>query len=318
MTAVGGDAFFPAYRPRASALHAASAGIAASFCLALALVFVLFEHPLLLGAGLAAVILAALAARVGREVGRAGRLGATIALLVALINPLVSSEGDTLLVRGWTVLGHRFDVTLEALAYGAVAGVRVLGLVLAFALFSAVVDPDDLLRALRRISYRSALTGALAMRLVPLLARDASGRSEAARCRARPAPRTALARAALAGSLERSVEVAAALEVRGYARAGGSGGGVRSRRRGTPEGRRSRHDVCVALVAAALVVVAVAGKIAGVAPFSAYPRLELALATGELALAAVVVVLAWAPFVGTRARLGVGPRLGAVNEVVGG
>ena len=40
---------------------------------------------------------------------------------------------------------------------------------------SAAVDPDELLKALRRISYRSALTASLATRLVPVLARDAGG-----------------------------------------------------------------------------------------------------------------------------------------------
>ena len=40
---------------------------------------------------------------------------------------------------------------------------------------SAAVDPDELLKALRRISYRSALTASLATRLVPVLARDAAG-----------------------------------------------------------------------------------------------------------------------------------------------
>ena len=313
MTRLGDAAYFPTFRPRASLLHAAAAPFAAAYCAALALLFVLFEHPLVLAAGVLAVALAALGAGVGRELRAAARLGVVIALLVAVINPLVSSQGETLLVRGWAVLGHRFDITLEAVVYGGVAGVRLLGLVLACALFSLVVDPDRLLRALRRISYRSALTVALATRLVPLLARDAGRRGEAARCRARPASRTALARAALAGSLERAVEVAAALEARGYAGARASGRGLcRSSQ------RRSRHDVRVALAAAALVAAAVAAKVAGLASFSAYPRLELALGGGEVALAAVVVALACAPFAGARARLGVGRSPSARSQVARG
>jgi energy-coupling factor transport system permease protein len=334
MTRLGAaPALFPSYRPRASALHTARAAIAAAYCLALALVFVLFEHPLVLGAGVAAVVAAGVGAGVARELGRAARLGLAIAALVVLINPLVSSEGETLLVRGWAVLGHRFDITLEAVAYGGVAGLRLLGLVLAFAVFSLVIDPDELLRALRRISYRSALTVALATRLVPLLARDASRRGEAARCRARPASRTTLARAALAGSLERAVEVAAALEVRGYAGAGavrrgyarrGLGalshrGRVRHERGGhaTAPARRSRHDARVALGAVGLVAVAVAGAAAGLAPFAAYPRFELALGAGELALAAAVVLVALVPQAGAGARLGIA-RTAAGQEGVGG
>ena len=203
MTAPGA-AFFPAFRPRASALHAASAGVGAAFCGALALVFVVFSHPFVVAAALGAVVVAAVRAGVGGELARAARLGAAVALFVLLLNPLLSNEGETVLIRGWMVLAHRFDITLEAVAFGAIAGLRLLGLILACALFSAAVDPDDLLRGLRRFSYRSALTAALTTRLVPVLARDASRRREAARCRARPPVRVALARAALAASLERA------------------------------------------------------------------------------------------------------------------
>jgi energy-coupling factor transport system permease protein len=322
---VSGPVFLPAYRPRASALHSARAVVAAGYCVALALVFVLFEHLLVLGAGVLAVALAARGAGVGRDLRRAAWLGLTIAALVAALNPLVSSEGETLLVRGGAVFGHGFDVTLEAVAYGAVAGVRLLGLVLAFALFSLVVDPDDLLRALRRVSYRSALTAALALRLVPLLARDASRRSEAARCRARPASRSALARAALAGSLERAVEVAAALEVRGYAGAGGGRTSWRAARGGPPSrsprsssSRWSRHDLRFATATVALAAVLVSATVAGLAPFSAYPRFELGLGAPELTLAAIVVALAWAPFAGAGARLGVGRSRALGGEATGG
>jgi energy-coupling factor transport system permease protein len=319
MSSLCAPVFFPAYRPRASVLHTAHAAVVAALCAALALVFILFEHPLVLGAGIGAVTLAALGAGVGRDLGRAARLGLTIALLVAVINPLVSSEGDTLLVRGWALLGHRFDITLEALAYGALAGARLFGLVLAAALFSLVVDPDRLLRALRRISPRSALTVVLATRLVPLLARDASRRGEAARCRARPASRIALARAALAGSLERATEIAAALEVRGYGGGGCARRAAEPRRRRAPVStvRRSRHDVRVAVAAVAILTVAVAAKAAGLASFAAYPRLELALGPGELALAAALLASAWVPFAGAGARLGVARAGGGKRQVDG-
>ena len=47
--------------------------------------------------------------------------------------------------------------------------------------------------------------------------------SDAARCRPQPPGRLAVARAALAGALDRAVDVAAALEVRGYSRGGRPG-----------------------------------------------------------------------------------------------
>jgi len=288
--------FVPVYRRRPSALHAARAGAGAGFCLALALVGVVYEHPLVLLAALVAVVAAALAADVGRELRRAARLAVPLALLVAAINPIVSQQGQTVLVRGWEILGRRFDVTLEALAYGGVAALRLLVVVFALALLSAAVDPDELLRLFRRVSYRSALTAALATRLVPVLARDASRMSDAARCRPQPPGRSAVARAALAGALDRAVDVAASLEVRGYARA---------RRPARTRRPWSRHDLRLATVALALVTVAIAARALGAGSFTPYPRLELSAGPAEALLCAALPALALAPFAGRSARLGV-------------
>jgi energy-coupling factor transport system permease protein len=187
-------------------------------------------------------------------------------------------------------------VTLEALTYGAVAALRVVLLVLVFGLFSAVVDPDELLRVLRRVSYRSALTAALAMRLVPVLAKDASRMSDAARCRPRPPGRAAVARSTLGRSLDRAVELAAALEVRGYARA---------RRPARAPRRWSRHDIRVAACAAGIVFVAVGFKLAGAGRFDPYPTTSLAAGPAELALVASLMLLAVAPVAAPGGRLGV-------------
>jgi energy-coupling factor transport system permease protein len=286
----------PAYRSRPSALHAARAGVGASFCCALALVGALYRHPVVLAAALAAIVVAGVAAGVGGEVWRSLRLALPLAFLVALVNPLVYAEGDTLLVRGGEVLGRRVDITLEATVAGALGGLRVVVIVVALGLLSAAVDPDDLLRLFRRVSYRSALTGALATRLVPVLARDATRMGDAALCRPHPPSRLAVARAALAGALDRAVDVAAALEVRGYALAG------RSRRRYRPW---SRHDARVAAAAAAIAALAVAGASSGLAPVETYPRLDIGMGPAELGLSAALLVLAAAPFAGRGARLGV-------------
>ena len=253
--------FVPTYTPRPSALHSARAGVAASFCGALAFAGALDQHPLILAAALLGIGLAATGAGVGRE-----------------------------------VLGRRVDITLEATVAGALAGVRLVVIIVALWLLSVAVDPDALLRLFRRISYRSALTASLATRLVPVLARDASRMSEAARCRPQPAGRLAVARSALAGALDRSVDLAAALELRGYALGG------------RPERRRvpwSRHDIRLAAAAGAIVLLTVAGRIAGVADIETYPELQIEMGPAELALAAAIVALAAAPFAGRAARLGV-------------
>lgn len=176
------------------------------------------------------------------------------------------------------------------------AGLRLVVLIVVFGLLTACVDPDEMLRLFRRVSYRSALTAALTTRLAPVLARDALRMSDAARCRAVPAGRGAVARAALAGALDRAVDVAAALEVRGYAAA---------RRPGRVRAPWSRHDWRVATAALAVAAVAVVAKAGGAFAFEAYPRVSAASGPVELALAAALPLAAAAPLLGRSARLGV-------------
>jgi energy-coupling factor transport system permease protein len=286
----------PVYRSRPSALHASRAGAGAALCGALALTGALYLHPLVLSAALAAIVLAGVLAGVGREIARSLRFALPFALLIALINPLVYPEGDTLLFRGGEILGRQIDITLEATAAGVLNGLRVVVIVTAFGLMSAAVDPDELLRMFRRVSYRSALTATLATRLVPVLARDATRMGDAARCRPHPPGRLALARAALAGSLDRAVDVAAALEVRGYALGG------RTARRARPW---SRHDWRVGGAALLIAAVSVAGAIGGVGTVEPYPSLQVETRGIEVIFSAVVLLSALAPFAGRAARMGV-------------
>jgi energy-coupling factor transport system permease protein len=233
---------------------------------------------------------------VGSEIARSLRFALPFALLIAIINPLVYAEGDTLLFRGGEILGRRVDITLEATAAGLFNGLRVIVIVTAFGLMSAAVDPDQLLRMFRRVSYRSALTATLATRLVPVLARDATRMGDAARCRPNPPGRLTVARAALAGALDRAVDVAAALEVRGYA----LGGHTERRRRAW-----SRHDLRVAGAAFAIAALAVAGAVMGVGSVEPYPVLRVETGAVEVALSACLLLLALSPFAGRGARMGV-------------
>lgn len=282
------------YRRRPSPLHAAHALAGAAWCAALALL-VAFEHPLVLGVVLLVTVCAAAGAGVGRGLARAARWALPLGLLVAAVNPLVSRNGLTVLVRGgeWPVLGQ-LDLTLEATVYGGVLGLRAMIVVLVAALWSLAVDPDELLRCARRLGLRSALTAAVATRLFGVLARDGRRIAEAQRCRpGAPAPRLATVRAVTTGALERSLDVAATLELRGY-----GAPGVRAPR---PARRApSRHDLAFAASAAGLVALAIAGWLGAVAPFTPYPRLSAPVDGPLLAWLAAVAVVALLPFADRR------------------
>ncbi len=285
------------YARRASPLHAVRAPVAAAYAIALVCAVLMFEHPLALAALGVAVLAAGAAAGVGRSLARAALLGVPFALVIALVNPLISREGLTV----WLRLGElppfgEIDVTREAVVFGAVLGARALLVVLAGgALFAATVDPDEVLRRFRRLSLRSSLTAALAVRLVPVLGRDARRLSDAQRCRPdaprRPASaeRLQIVRAVATGALDRAVDVAATLEVRGYGMPG---------RRPAAAGREpwSRHDLAFAASALGLIALAAGARLTGTADFDAYPTVSAAVGAREVVLAVALVVVAVAPF----------------------
>jgi energy-coupling factor transport system permease protein len=287
----------------AGPLRAARAPIAAAYACALVVAVLTFEHPLpLLALGAAILGAGALAGR-WPLLARGALLGLPFALVIALVNPLVAREGLTVVLRLGEIgpLGQ-LDVTRESLVFGAILGLRALLVVLAGgALLTATVDADELLRTFRRISVRSALTAALAVRLVPVLGRDARRLADARRCRpdARPRPNAAerlqIVRAVATGALDRALDVAATLEVRGCATPAAPAAG-----RARPRTPWSRHDLAFAASAAGLVALAAGARLAGVAQFEAYPVTQLSFGAREWLLAAALVAVALVPFADRR------------------
>jgi energy-coupling factor transport system permease protein len=100
-----------------------------------------------------------------------------------------------------------------------------------------------------------------------------------------------VARAVTTGALDRAVDVAATLEVRGY------GGGAKPARRSRPW---SRHDLAFAASALGLAALGVAASVGGWETFEAYPSMLVSVDGGELALAAALLVVALLPFADRR------------------
>jgi energy-coupling factor transport system permease protein len=278
------------YFPGRSPLHRANPGPAIAYLGSFVIVTFVFPSPLVLAAVGVSVALVGVAAGAGRAIRASLRLAIPLMLLMIAVNALVSHRGDTILVRGWEVpvLG-RMDVTLESLAEGARIGLLVVVVILTFAVYSACVDPDRVLRALRPIARRSALTAALVARMVPLAAADFARLSEASALRgpaAEPVGRAALMRRLVEGSLDRSVDVAATLELRGHSLPGGA----------RPATRHSRDDTPLLAAAALVIAATVGGLLAGAGGFETYPRIELATGPATLTLCAALPLLAALPF----------------------
>jgi energy-coupling factor transport system permease protein len=281
------------YRPLASPLHATRSGVAALWVLALTAATLLLYHPLALAALALVVLGAGWGAGAGRELSRALRTALIVALPIVLINVLVSREGLTVFAR----LGDlgpfgQGDLTVEALVYGAVIALKVTVLILITSLASLAIDPDALLRIFRRLSFRSALTASLSVRMIPVLAADAQRLAEAQRTRPGGTPRGARGRAALlgavlAGSLDRALDVAATLELRGFAAA------PRAPRLQRPW---SRHDLAFAVSATAILALALLARVGGAAAFTAYPLVHAPIGLGLLAICAALTLAVLLPF----------------------
>jgi len=162
---------------------------------------------------------------------------------VLVLSPFLQSAGSHVL---WTgpivpVLGS-LDVTREELAMAAMQALRLAAVSLAFTAYALLLDHDRLVQA-AGFARRSTL-------LLPTLERDAVGMLEALRGRGVAVSgvrgRATLVSPLLAGSLERGLNLAEAMEARGYGRSGATR---------LPRARRTVWDA--AALAAAIVVIVV-------------------------------------------------------------
>ncbi|MFY9488172.1 MAG: energy-coupling factor transporter transmembrane component T [Solirubrobacterales bacterium] len=272
------------YRDYGGVLQEARATVTVAWCVALGLVVVLYENPLVATAVLITVLTVAHRCGVLAEVRFSILLAAPLALLTAVINPIASQQGLTVLVAGIDLpLLGTIDITREALIYGQVLGLRGIAIFAICALYVNTVDPDELLRVLRRFSVRSAITASLAVRFVPVLARDGLRMAEARECRPGPKPGApTIVRAMFSRSLDRAGDAALALETRGYALA------VPLK---TARQRWRAADLAVLTATIALLVVTIAGRFGGLAGFEDYPLTIIEAGVGDIAF---VVALAFA------------------------
>ena len=273
-----------------SPLHAARASVGALWALSLTAAALILYHPLCCSRCCSPCSAPAAAAGVGRALARSLRMAAIVALPIVLVNVLVSREGLTVFAR----LGDlgpfgQGNLTVEALVYGGVIALKVTLLISITSLAGLAVDPDELLRMLPSAVVSLGADGD---------ARDA----HAARARRRlPAPgrgpahapgrraggargRVALLSAVVGGSLDRAMDVAATLEVRGFATPRRA---ARSRARRARRARRSRATTSPSprrRSADPRARRSCAPRSPGAGSFTAYPQIEMPLGSGTLAL----------------------------------
>lgn len=247
-----------------------------SYLAALLLLPLALEHPLYLAGLLLVGLFAAAVSGALRGWLSYLAVGLWAALLVMLLNPLLSGEGETVLfsLPALPLPGGR-SITLEALCYGAVMAVRLLAVITAFSLYNTQVHPDKMTALLSRVAWKSALLISLSTRMIPMLARELGSAREVQQMRGvdfssgnlrrRLQKYGRLLELLLISSLEGSLQTAEAMQARAY------GCGRRSSYFHEPV--RPRDYLCF-LGSLSALLLAVYARVRGFAAFSFYPRLE--------------------------------------------
>jgi energy-coupling factor transport system permease protein len=143
----------------------------------------------------------------------------------AVLNALSVRYGDTALLRlpSWLpLLGG--TVTLEALTYGALSGLTLAGLFVAFVVAQRSLPTSALVGLIPRAFYPLAVVAAIAITFVPTTLRQAQQIREAQAIRGHRLARLRdwlpLLLPLLIGGLERAFQLAEAMAARGFASAG--------------------------------------------------------------------------------------------------
>jgi energy-coupling factor transport system permease protein len=161
-----------------------------------------------------------------RPGGWALRLYLSFLIIPALMNLIFSRAGDTVLLElpiKW--IGGPY--TLEALLFGASAGIQIATLLTIMMVFSDLVTPQDLLRRTPAGLYPAGVTASIGLSFIPRAQRAFASLREAQQIRGyktkgiRDLPQLVTPLVIL--SLEQSISIAESLVSRGWGAAGLSG-----------------------------------------------------------------------------------------------
>lgn len=255
------------------------AWIASIFILAL-----LFNHPIYLLLLFLSTLPLVIAAKIWKEWVSFMKFAIFICILVVLMNTLmntlVSQHGSHVLLEipfTLPVLGTP-QITLESILYGVGMSLRLLAIISAFTILTFAIHPDDLMLAMIKLKlpYKSVLLTSLSTKFVPALFEDVTRISDGQRSRGleldkgnfiqRIKARSSVIIPLLSNSLDRSIQIAEAMESRAF----GSG----SKRTFYKGIKMSRFDVLLLLAAVSPCAFGIYLRITGEGEYDYYPTIQ--------------------------------------------
>ena len=286
------------YKEKGTAIHKLNAFCKLAWVVSILVLSLIFNNPIYLLLLFLSTLPIIIAARVWREWASLMKFALYLCLAIIIVNALVSSHGSHLLWQApfrIPLIGAPV-ITLEAIFFGVGMSLRLLAIISAFTILTFTIHPDDIMLAMikMKLPYKSVLVTSLSTRFVPTLIDDVERISDVQRSRGleldrgkltqRIKSRMAIIIPLLSNSLDRTVQVAEAMESRAF----GSG----EKRTFYKEIKLSRLDVPALISGFLPVVLGMFMRWWGQGDYQYYPTLEkISLDGFECSMLALLVFL---------------------------
>ncbi len=218
------------YRDKGTAIHRLNPFVKLVWVATIFVLSLIFNHPIYLLLLFLSTLPLVIAAAVWREWISIMKFALYLCLAIVIVNAMVSYHGSHVL---WQAsfrippLGAPV-ITLEAILFGFSMSLRLLAIISAFTILTFTVHPDDIMLAMIKLKlpYKSVLVTSLSTRFIPTLIDDVERISDVQRSRGlelergnlaqKISRRTAIIIPLLSNSLDRTVQVAEAMESRAF------------------------------------------------------------------------------------------------------
>jgi energy-coupling factor transport system permease protein len=285
------------YREKDTAMHNLNPVCKMAWVVSVSVVALILNHPIFLVFLFLSTMPLVITARVWREWATSMKYTLYLCLMVVGINVLVSYHGSHVLWQApfqIPVIGVPV-ITLEALFFGIGMSLRLLTIISAFTILTLTIHPDSIMQALLKIKipYKSILVISLSTRFVPTLIDDAKVISDIQRSRGleldqgnliqKIKRRSAVIIPLLSNSLDRTVQVAEAMEARAF--------GFGKKRVFYQELNLNRLDILMLLFSFFPVLVGVLMRFWNMGDYQYYPTLGTIVPVGYEWLALILLLV---------------------------
>jgi len=217
------------YVDKKTAVHSIHPICKILWVLAIILGCITIQNPLLLLVLFMATIPFVLIGRIFREWFLFMKFSIMLIFLIFLINSIANQNGSSeiLLIKNIPIL-DTFRITLESLFFSLGMSIRLITTISCFSILTLTINPDDLLKTYLKlkIPYKSVLATSISTRFIPIIFDDLETLNNSLRTRAynfdtkgffkKIRKKAIIISPLLSNSLDRSIQLAEAMESRGF------------------------------------------------------------------------------------------------------